>query len=121
MSEAHRGGLASSAVFYSRVRRSVAYSLALIALALAVGTLGYCLLFHVGWIDGFHQAAMLLAGMGPVLPEGPEELSAAAKIFDSLYALLCGVVLIGATGLLFAPVIHRVLHRFHLEDAGGRR
>jgi hypothetical protein len=38
-------------------------------------------------------------------------------VFDGIYALFCGVVLLAATAILFAPVIHRILHRFHLEDA----
>jgi hypothetical protein len=43
------------------------------------------------------------------------------KLFDSFYALFCGVILLGATGILFTPVIHRILHRFHIEDAGSAR
>jgi hypothetical protein len=30
------------------------------------------------------------------------------------------VILLAATGLMFAPVLHRLLHRFHIEDAGDR-
>jgi hypothetical protein len=26
----------------------------------------------------------------------------------------------GATGILFAPVVHRLLHRFHVEDSAER-
>ena len=43
--------------------------------------------------------------------------SVAGKVFDSIYALFCGIILLAATGLLFAPVLHRILHRFHIEDA----
>ena len=28
----------------------------------------------------------------------------------------CGIALIGTTGVILAPVIHRALHKFHLED-----
>ena len=41
----------------------------------------------------------------------------AGKLFDGLYAIFCGIALLGVTGVLFAPFIHRVVHRFHLEDA----
>ncbi len=43
----------------------------------------------------------------------------AGRIFEAIYALFCGVVLLGATGILFSPVIHRLLHRYHIEDASA--
>ena len=57
------------------------------------------------------NASMILAGMGPVdlLPNN------GAKIFASFYAIFSGVVFLGAVGVLFAPLFHRFLHRFHLE------
>jgi hypothetical protein len=113
-------GLAPISVFYSRLARAFGWSLALVGTTLAVGTVGYQLSFPgITWVDAFHQAALLLAGMGPVLPEEPDKLGNVAKLFDSAYALVCAIVLFGATGILFSPIIHRLLHRFHLEDTGG--
>ena len=106
--------LSSSTLFYSRLRRAAALSASLIGGTLLIGTVGYHLVDDFGWLDAFHQSALLLSGMGPV----KENVSVAGKLFDSLYALFCGVVLLGATGILFTPVIHRILHRFHIEDAG---
>jgi hypothetical protein len=111
-----RSQLASRDVFYTRVRRGAAYALVLVATTLAVGIVGYHVLEHMSWLDAFHQSALLLSGMGPVA----DIKSAPGKIFDSVYALFCGVILLAATGLMFAPVIHRLLHRFHLEDARDR-
>ena len=54
---------------------------------------------------------MLLGGMGPVDPLS----SMGGKLFASFYALFCGLVLIAATAILFAPVFHRFLHRFHMD------
>ena len=102
--------------FISRVRRAAKYALSLVVATLAIGMVGYHALEGLGWLDAFHQAAMLLSGMGPVVDVKTE----AGKIFDSVYALFCGVVLLAATGLMFAPVLHRLLHRFHIEDASGR-
>ena len=104
--------LASRTVFYSRVRRAAGYAFALIGLTLAIGMIGYRVLEHMSWLDAFHQAALLLSGMGPVV----DIKSAAGKLFDGVYALFCGVILLASTGLLFAPVIHRILHKFHIED-----
>ena len=100
-------------VFYSRVRRGVTYALVLVAVTLAVGMLGYHEFEDISWLDSFHQSALLLSGMGPVV----EMSSVAGKVFDGIYALFCGIILLAATGLLFAPVLHRILHRFHIEDS----
>jgi hypothetical protein len=41
--------------------------------------------------------------------------TASGKLFASVYALFSGVFVLAVAGLLFAPVLHRLLHRFHLE------
>ena len=108
--------LAPSDVFYLRVRRGATYALALVGATLACGMVGYRAFEHMSWLDAFHQSALLLSGMGPVV----DIHSTAGKVFDSVYALFCGVILLASTGLMFAPVIHRILHRFHIEDARDR-
>ncbi len=107
--------LSTSARFYARVRRSLALSGSLIVVTMLIGTVGYHVIDDFTWLDAFHQSALLLSGMGPV----KENTSVAGKIFDSFYALFCGVILLGATGIMFTPVIHRILHRFHIEDASA--
>ncbi|HVO87879.1 MAG TPA: hypothetical protein VMV45_05005 [Casimicrobiaceae bacterium] len=112
--------LAPQRVFVSRVVRNAMISALLVAVMLAIGTLGYELFVpDLPWIDAFRESAMLMSGMGPVLPENLQ-LSTGAKLFDSVYALLCGMMLLGATGVLFAPIWHRFIHRLHLEDAADR-
>ena len=108
--------LAPSNVFYTRFRRGASYALAVVAGTLAIGMVGYRAFEHMSWLDAFHQSALLLSGMGPVV----DIKSTGGKIFDGVYALFCGVILLAATGLMFAPVIHRILHKFHIEDAADR-
>ena len=108
--------LATRKLFYTRVRRAATYAFALIGLTLAVGMVGYHALEALSWLDSFHQAALQLSGVGSAI----EIRTTAGKVFDGVYALFCGVVLLAATGLLFAPVLHRLLHRFHIEDASDR-
>ena len=55
---------------------------------------------------------MILSGMGPLDP--PKTWN--GKCFAGCYALYSGLVLIFAAGLLLAPIAHRLLHRFHLEE-----
>ena len=80
--------------------------------ALAVGMAGYIYLGKMSTVDAFLNAAMILSGMGPVgdLP------SDAAKIFAGLYAIYSGIIIIATAGVLLAPALHRMLHRFHMAD-----
>ncbi|MEA2488710.1 MAG: hypothetical protein QOH21_502, partial [Acidobacteriota bacterium] len=41
--------------------------------------------------------------------------SAPAKLFAGAYALFSGIVFIGVAGVIVAPFIHRLMHRFHLD------
>jgi hypothetical protein len=97
-----------------RVGRTVAAASTAIAVSLVLGMLGYRLTEGMGWLDAFLNASIILGGVGPV-----DSLhSGAGKLFAAFYALYSGLVLVGVAGLLLAPFMHRLLHRFHLE---GRR
>ena len=99
--------------FAHRVAWSIALSGAMAAVALTAGITGFHYIADVPWIDALHNASMILGGMGPVA----EMKTAAAKLFSSAYALFCGLVFIGVVAVMLAPVMHRVLHRFHMDDA----
>jgi hypothetical protein len=91
--------------------RAFAAAGALLVLALMIGILGYHFLAGLGWADSILEASMILTGMGPVSVLA----STGAKMFASVYALLSGSVFLITTGIIVSPVIHRVLHRFHIE------
>jgi hypothetical protein len=94
-----------------RVGRTVAAAAMVIVISLVLGMVGYRLAEGMGWMDAFLNASMILGGMGPV-----DALhSGAGKLFAAFYALYSGLVLVGVAGLLLAPFMHRLLHRFHLE------
>jgi hypothetical protein len=55
---------------------------------------------------------MILSGMGPL-----DKLDTApGQIFEGIYALVCGLLFLAIAGLVLAPLLHRMLHRFHIED-----
>jgi hypothetical protein len=99
--------------FYHRLARSVALGLSVIVGALLIGMAGYHVFEHQGWIDAFANAAMILSGMGPL----GELKTSAGKIFAGCYALFSGVAFLTSIGVVFAPIFHRFLHKFHLETA----
>ena len=88
-------------------------------LPLAVVTLGLGMsIYHFvegrDWSDSFLNAAMLLGGMGPV-----DRLeTTAGKWLAGFYALFAGMVFLVLAGVMLAPMIHHVLHKFHLENQG---
>src|SRR5690349_20089954 len=94
----------------------VSRALTLVPLGLATLALGMAIYHWVeglGWADSFLNAAMLLGGMGPVDPLH----TVAGNWLAGGYALLAGVVFLVLAGVMLAPVIHHVLHHFHLEGA----
>lgn len=112
MYELHTEPLLPRAKFLRRLRRHGGLSVLIFLVSIALGMAGFHWLAGKLWIDAFLNSTMLLGGMGPV---GDFD-SPAGKIFAGFFALYAGVVFLGATTLLLAPVIHRVLHRFRLAE-----
>ena len=103
----------------SFVRRLAAHALvaaAVVAASLGAGIAGYVAFERLGLTDAFLNAAMLMGGMGPVDPPRTE----AGKIFAGCYALYCGLVFLVAAAIVGAPVLHRLLHRFHWVEESRR-
>jgi hypothetical protein len=101
--------------FVARLGRAMLLWCALAVIGMLIGMTGYAATEGMGTIDAFVNAAMILSGMGPVT----ELKTDAGKLFAGFYALFSGLFVVVATGFVLAPVLHRVLHSFHVED--GRR
>ncbi len=111
MYEKRHERLVSRSVFFRRVARNSAVAAAVVALALFIGVAGYHYLENLPWVDALLNASMILGGMGPIA----ELKSTAGKLFASFYALFSGLIFLTVTGILFAPIVHRFLHKFHLD------
>jgi len=103
--------LAPIEVFVWRMVSSVGVGLLIIGSALVIGIVGYHWIAGFGWIDSILEASMILGGMGPVnvLP------NQGAKLFASAYALFSGLIFIGVMGVVLSPVVHRLMHKFHID------
>ena len=101
-----------SPAFATRLFGHVAAVLGLLGASLVVGMLGYVQLENLSFVDAFLNAAMLLGGMGPV--NAP--VTTLGKLFAGAYALYAGLVFIVSAALIFAPIVHRVLHKFHWDS-----
>ena len=102
--------LAPRRVFMQRVLVYLGFSIVIIACSLGIGILGYHFTEHLSWLDSLLNASMILGGMGPV----DTIHSDIGKVFASFYALFAGMVFLVAVGVVFAPIVHRFLHSFHV-------
>ena len=111
--------IAPRGLFLRRMLRNSGVAAGLVGGGLLIGMTGYHRLGGLGWVDSFYYASMILSGEGP--PPDPQALTATGlldlHLFAGFYALFSGVTFITMVGVLFAPAIHRFLHKFHLEIA----
>jgi hypothetical protein len=115
MYEHHTDQLLPRPAYHRRVARQGLVGLSLALIALAIGVTGYHFFEDMSWLDALVNASMILGGMGPV----NELHTAGGKIFASAYALFSGGGFLVIVAIVMAPVIHRFLHRFHLELGGS--
>ncbi len=106
--------LISRARFARRLIANLLTAAALIGASLWAGMVGYRHFESMPWIDAFANASMILSGMGPLAPMH----TWGGKCFAGWYALYSGLALILVSGLILAPILHRVMHRFHLDTEG---
>jgi hypothetical protein len=99
-------------VFRQRVLTELIKAGMILTGSLIMGILGYHYFANLDWIDSVYNASMILGGMGPV----NEIQGMSAKLFASFYAIFSGIILIGLFGLVITPVLHRIMHRLHLEN-----
>ena len=103
-------------VFKHHLMTYGAYAGVWLVVSLIIGVVGFHWLAGQSGLDALLNAAMLLGGMGPV---GPIR-GTAGKLFGAAYAMYAGLVFIGASAVAFAPVLHRLIHRLHLEETDAR-
>ncbi len=112
MYEHRRSPLLPARLYYIRLAQHAALALAILLVSLGAGMAGYAYFEGLGWIDAFLNSAMLLGGMGPVdAPHTP-----GGKLFAGCYALYAGLVFLATGAILLAPIVHRLLHRIHVEE-----
>ncbi|MDZ4823909.1 MAG: hypothetical protein SH856_10660 [Flavobacteriales bacterium] len=98
--------------FIKRQLRFSLYAFGILAFSLIIGILGYMYTEDLPFLDGLLNASMILTGMGPV----DDMSNNSSKLFASLYALYSGVAFLSVIGIFIAPIIHRFMHKVHLED-----
>jgi hypothetical protein len=97
--------------FARRMALYAFFALGFLCKSLGIGTIGYANFADLPIVDAFLNASMILTGMGPV----DKMETTAGKLFAGIYAIYSGVAFLTFCGVLFTPVYHRFMHKFHLE------
>jgi len=117
MYESKKQQLAPKHIYYQRLKKNIFFAAVILSASLLVGIAGYKLTVpEFDWYDSLLNASMILSGMGPVI-DANIILTKSAKVFASLYAIFSGVSFLSVFSIVIAPVLHRIFHRFHLEDS----
>lgn len=104
--------LISKQHFRKRMLNHVLLALALVVLSLSVGVAGHIYFDDMSLIKALVASTTLMSGLGlSVLPE-----SITGQLFASLYGILCGYAYVATSSIVIAPVLHRVFHKFHLDE-----
>ncbi len=111
MFERRHEALLPHRAYVRRVLRGLFIGFSIIFGSLGVGTVGYHFTEHQPWLDALVSAAMILFGEGPSEPVH----TVGGKWFAVAYSMFSGVAFLTIVGVMFAPVVHRYYHKFHLE------
>ncbi len=98
--------------FIKRVFRYTFFAFLLLGTSLGIGVLGYHYFNELPWLDSLLNASMILTGMGPIDPMKND----GAKWFASLYSIFSGVVFLSTVAVFLSPIVHRFLHRLHVDE-----
>ena len=99
--------------YHSWWRRG-AWSFGVVAIIMAIGTIGMHQLEGMRYLDAFYFMSMIATAQGPIVMPA----TAAGKLFAALMAFLSVGVVVGALGFLFGPFFTRLWHlsRRKIED-----
>lgn len=112
MFEHRREEILSRAAFLWRMGRSFLVTIGIVLISLAIGSCGYHFFGPMSWIDALLNSSMILTGMGPV----DDMQTTGGKLFATFYALYSGIAFLSLVAVMLAPVLHRAMHKFHLDD-----
>ena len=98
--------------FYQRQLKFMLYAFAFLGIFLGIGMIGYHIVADLDWVSSYHNATMILSGMGEI-DSMPNNM---AKLFSGTYALVSGVIFLVTIAVMLSPIVHRFLHRMHVEE-----
>ncbi len=104
--------LISGRRFAQRIFGVVLLGMAMEALLILAGSLGFHYIERLTWLDACLNTAMVITGNGPPY----EAQTSAGKIFQIVFGLIGVIMFALVLSVVLVPVFHRVLHSFHAES-----
>lgn len=84
----------------------------LVVVTLAIGIAGHVYFDNMSPGTALIASITLTSGLGlSVFPE-----TASGQLFTSLYGIFSGYVYIATSSIVIAPILHRILHKLHLDE-----
>ena len=111
MFEHYRQPLLDRTAFIKRFLDCILISMALLVSTIFMGAVVYRYIENLAWIDAILNAVLIMTGLGIVADLN----TPAAKMFTTFYALFSTIVFFAVLAILFSPLLHRAIHKFHLE------
>jgi hypothetical protein len=111
MFEHYRQPLLPPQAFYLRMLRSIGVACLLLIITLLIGSITFRYIEHFSWIDAFLNCVLIMTGVGTVgIVNSP-----AGKIFTGIYSILSTLIFFTILAIIFTPLLHRLMHKFHLD------
>lgn len=112
MYESKEAPLATRRRFLTRMCSHAMAASLLILVFFLLGFLGQVVLANdLSVHDAFLNTALLLGGIGAhIMPQGTP-----GKLFIAIYGFVTGLLFVATIGIIVAPLLHRFLHKFHLD------
>lgn len=112
MYETKKQKVLSNRDFVWRLLWHVIVALLLIIFTLVVGAIGHIVFEDVDFHHAFLNTALIVGGIGTtVVPQ-----SVAGQLFFSLFGMFVGLLFAAVVGVVLAPLIHRIVHRMHIDE-----
>lgn len=115
MYESRNAPLLHAAHFRRRLFLHIVYALLLIVATLLLGALGLWLFNDFSWHDALMNAAFIVGGIGTYMMP----TTALGRLFFAAYGFFVALVVMATLGVILAPIAHRIMHKFHLDEIGS--
>lgn len=86
-------------------------SAGMLAVMLVIGTLILVAAERFSLVDAFLNAVLIMTGLGLVNTVG----TTTGKLLVAFYSLVSALTFYSALVVFFSPILHRLLHHFHLD------
>lgn len=112
MYESKKHAPISTGAFILRMVWHLLAAVLLCLITLFIGTLGHMFFEDLNFHDALLNSSMIMGGLGIAI----HPVTYGGKIFFAFYGLFVGVLFAALIGVIAAPMIHRIVHKMHLDD-----